>query len=270
MNISEGQTYITAAGERVKVVGRQKTNRGALWVYYGYRVTIDGVRIGPVGEMLGWKSDGKDWSGVIGNTIVRESDVGMKLGVAQSVILERLIEACETDRAMPGRVGPRKYGSFMLETFMTADEIETVESWCVNQSQQYQTTARWEAANRVHVTHAMRSPQRISRMDESFDWLGRFVFDHEMRKVIVSYATVKASGTDWSDFIQQRNKKHRSSKAWVKRTLYRWIERGLQLIADGTRKNGIILRDGSGLQVAHERAETPCKSICSTDLRAAG
>lgn len=266
MRISEGQTYISAAGIRVYVSGRKKVNRGALWMYYGYQVNRDG---GAIGDWLRWKSDGRDWHDQMSNCIVREADVGMKLSEPCAVILERMIEACETDIALPGKVGPKKYGNTNPAIVMTSLDVWVLEVQELFEGQERHTFSRNTAISDYDVRRAQCSPKRIRRMEEAFGWLGAYVFDHDLRRALIAYATVKARGDDWTDFLEHRNRKYRSEKVWIKRTVYRWIERALQFIEDGTGKNGIILRDGAGLQVARRAAETSCKSITS-DLRAAG
>lgn len=52
-------------------------------------------------------------------------------------------------------------------------------------------------------------------------------------------------------------------KAWVRRTLYRWIEKSLQQIESEVAKSSILLKDTAGLQVAHEEAQSTGKSITS-------
>lgn len=84
-----------------------------------------------------------------------------------------------------------------------------------------------------------------------------------MRIVLLAYAEVKARGWDWSQYVQARNRRQPQKKAWVKRTLYRWIEKSLQQVETGLRKSETLLRDTAGLQVAHEEAERACKSITS-------
>jgi asparagine synthetase A len=79
----------------------------------------------------------------------------------------------------------------------------------------------------------------------------------------MAYADVKAKKWDWDRFIQARNRRMPQKKAWVKRTLYRWIDKALQQVDAGLRQNSVLLLDGAGLQVAHEEAQHGCKSITS-------
>jgi len=111
------------------------------------------------------------------------------------------------------------------------------------------------------------SKERVGRMDEALAWVPRFVWDHEMRLALIAYAEVKARGWDWSRYLEQRNRRSATKKQWVKRTVYRWIEKSLQQISAGLLKKAIFLHDTAGLQVAHEEAQSTGKSITS-DLHA--
>lgn len=259
MRISEQQNYIDAAGRTIKITHRQKY-KNALWIYHGHQIDRDGARIG---EWRMWKSDGRDWAGAMSFNLIREAAVGMKMSLQATVILERLIEACETDIALPGRVGPKAFGNAM-----PSSAFGPVDVWILEVSELYEgreghTRDRNTAISDADVRRAKCSPQRISRMEEAFGWLGRFVLDHEMRQIVISYATCKANGWDWDEFIQSRNRKVSCENAWVKRTIYRRIAKSLQEIALRLRNNAIILRDGAGLQVAHDEGKPSCKSITS-------
>lgn len=260
MKISEGKTYITASGSRVYVRTRKKV--GKVWIYKGYEVDRSGHT---VSDWLMWKSDGKDWAGMMSNNITREADTGMKLDDASAVILERLIEACETDRALPGRVGPKQYGNAMPTTVFTDTDVWVleVEEQIANEGRQ--TRERNAALSVVTERRALCAPDRISRMEEALGWL-RLVIDPEARQVLIAYASCKASGNDWGQYLEARNRRNRPENAWVKRTIYRKITNTLQEVATKLRNTEIILRDCGGLPVAHEEAKHSCKSITS-DLR---
>lgn len=260
MKISEGQKYIDAAGRKVEITGRGKINNGQLWIYYGFQIDRKGARLG--GERL-WKSDGRDAVGDMTGNIVREAAVGMSIGEEEAIILERLIEACETDRALPVSIGPRMYGNTLSSTTMSSADVYALEVYELINGQKGHTRDRNAAINAADVRKALCSPKRISRMEEAFGWLGRYIIDDDLRKATIAYATVKAEGGDWSRYIEQRNRRYTQQKAWVKRTIYRWIEKTLQIVAMKVRNDGIILRDGAGLQMAHQEAEQPCKSISS-------
>lgn len=260
MKITEGRTYITTSGARVMITTRTKV--GKLWIYKGYEVDRSGHT---VSDWLMWKSDGKDWAGMMGNNITREADTGMKLDDASAVILERLIEACETDRALPGRVGPKAYGNAMPTTIFTDTDVWVleVEEQIANEGRQ--TRERNAALSVVTERRALCAPDRISRMDEALGWL-RLVIDPEARQVLIAYASCKASGNDWGQYLEARNRRNRPENVWVKRTIYRKITKTLQEVETKLRNTGIILRDCGGLPVAQQEAKHSCKSI-SSDLR---
>lgn len=260
MKISEGKQYIDAAGRKVLITGRGKINNGQLWIYYGFQIDRQGHRVG--GERL-WKSDGRDAIGDMNGNILREASVGMSLGEEEAIILERLIEACETDRALPTATGPRMFGNTLSSATLSPMDIYALEVYELVRGQSSHTGDRNAAISAIDARRALCSSKRISRMEEAFGWLGRYVFDEDLRKVTIAYATVKAAGEDWGAFLEKRNRRHAKEKVWVKRTIYRWIEKTLQIIATKLRNDGIILRDGAGLQLARQGAEQPCKSISS-------
>lgn len=249
MKISEQQQYLDAAGRRVLITSRQKVRD--LWVYHGFQIDRAGKMIG---ERRLWKSDGRCWAGSMSHNLVRPASLDMKLSEAASVVLERLIEACETDMALPGAVGPRKYGNGMPATPVTEFDIWVRDCQDMVDGEEDMIRKRNVAASDGDVRRAKCSPARISRMEEAFGWLGRFVMDHERRRLLIGYATCKASGADWGDYVAARNRNFPKEKHWVKRTIYRWIAIMLQDIATILRNRAIILRDGAGLLVAHEAA----------------
>ena len=183
----------------------------------------------------------------------------------QNGILERLIEAFETDIALPVRVGPQAFGSSM------PDYIHTPAENFAREREDIAEGGRWkkemEASERRRTERRAKcSRERVSRMEEAFDWIRRFIWDVEARQVLLAYAEVKARGWDWSRYLTNRNRRNQQKKAWVKRTVQRWIVRSLQLIEDGVRQSGTIWPLETGLQVAHEEAKQTGKSIRS-DLR---
>ncbi len=181
---------------------------------------------------------------------------------AQAGILERLIEAFETDIALPVRVGPQAFGSSM------PDYIHTPAENFAREREDIAEGGRWKkdmvaAERRRTERRAKCSRERISRMEEAFDWIRRFIWDDETRQVLLAYAEVKARGWDWSRYLTNRNRRNPQKKAWVKRTVQRWIVRSLQIIEEGVRQNGTVWPLETGLQVAHEEAKHTGKSIRS-------
>ncbi|ASP55466.1 hypothetical protein [Sinorhizobium meliloti] len=109
MKISIRNEYIDVTGRKILIVGENKTS-GGLKVFTGFQIDRSKGRIG--GERH-YKSNGRGYYGDIGSHLIREADSGMSLNDVQAAILERLIEALDTDIAMPGRIGPKMYGSAM-------------------------------------------------------------------------------------------------------------------------------------------------------------
>ncbi|WP_425903601.1 hypothetical protein [Agrobacterium radiobacter] len=181
---------------------------------------------------------------------------------AQNGILERLIEAFETDIALPVRVGPQAFGSSM------PDYIHTPAENFAREREDIADGGRWKkdmvaAERRRTERRAKCSRERISRMEEAFDWIRRFIWDDEARQVLLAYAEVKARGWDWSRYLTNRNRRNPQKKAWIKRTVQRWIVRSLQIIEEGVRQSGTVWPLETGLQVAYEEAKHEGKSIRS-------
>lgn len=181
---------------------------------------------------------------------------------AQHGILERLIEAFETDIALPVRVGPQAFGSSM------PDYIHTPAENFAREREDIADGGRWKkdmvaAERRRTERRAKCSRERISRMEEAFDWIRRFIWDDEARQVLLAYAEIKARGWDWSRYLTNRNRRNPQKKAWVKRTVQRWIVRSLQIIEESSRQSGTIWPFEAGLQVAHDEAKHEGKSIRS-------
>ncbi|WP_234892319.1 hypothetical protein [Sinorhizobium medicae] len=263
MKISVRNEYIDVTGRKVLIVAENKT-RGGLKVFTGFQIDRSKGRIG--GERH-YKSDGRDYYGDISSHLIREADSGMSLTDAQAAILERIIEAMDTDIAMPGRVGPKMYGSAMPAPLVSEAELILLEFVDAHETDGMHIRHRNSAIDASVERRAKCSKERIGRMEEALAWVPRFVWDHEMRIAILAYAEVKARGWDWSRYIETRNRRQSQKKAWVKRTLYRWIEKALQQIECELAKRSILLMDTAGLQVAHEEAQSTGKSITS-DLHA--
>jgi hypothetical protein len=263
MKISVGNEYLDVNGRKVTIVALEK-NRAGLKVFLGYQVDRMKHRFG--GERW-YKSDGRDFHGDIDAHLCREADFGLALTDVQAAILERVIEAIDTDIAMPGRIGPKMYGNSMPAYLSSEAELLTQEFIDMHETGGQYVEQRNTDRSISIERRAKCSRDRVGRMEEALGWVPRFVWDHEMRIVLFAYAEVKARGGDWSRYIEKRNRRQPQKKAWVKRTLYRWIEKSLQQVETGLRNGEILLRDTAGLQVAHEEAERSCKSI-SSDLRA--
>lgn len=262
MKISEKREYIDMAGRKVFISHRRKHH--GIWYYHGFQ--IDHAKNAISGWRL-WKSEGQDAHGDMMSHIIREASVGMKLEERQAVILERLIEASETDIALPVRVGPKMYGNAMPTYLLTETEIWSLELTEQIENGGAQTKQRHQQINNSTERKAKCSRERITRMEECFGWISKYVYDEDFRKIVLAYIEVKARKWEWDRYVEVRNRRNPTKDAWVRRTIYRRIEMILQLIEEGLRKDAIILRDGAGLQVAHEEAKPSCKSITSDDLR---
>ena len=180
----------------------------------------------------------------------------------QETILERLIEAFETDIALPVRVGPQSFGSSMPDYIHTPAENFAMEREDIAEGRRWKKDMEAEERRRT-IRRAKCSRERITRMDEAFDWIRKYIWDEDARQVLLAYAEVKARGWEWSRYINTRNRKNPKKTAWVKRTVQRWIVRSLQVIESHVRQTGTIWPLEGGLQVSHEGAKHTGKSITS-------
>jgi hypothetical protein len=190
----------------------------------------------------------------------------MKIDEAHGIVLERLIEAMETDIALPVRIGPKAFGSAM------PDYVQTHAEWFANKREDYSETGgkrtrEDEAAERRRTERRAKcSKERITRMEEAFGWVLAHVSNAEHRKVLLAYAEVKARGWQWDRYLQGRNRRNPQNSAWVKRTVQRWIVLSLQAIADNIPKADTFLAMDPDLLLAQIEGESTGKSIRS-DLR---
>lgn len=189
----------------------------------------------------------------------------MAMTAFQGMILERLIEAMETDIALPVRIGPKAFGSSMPEYIHTPAEVFAREREDIAETMG-QRTANERKAVRAQLERRRKcSPERITRMEEAFGWIRQFIFDDEARQLLLAYAEVKAREWDWGRYLNNRNRRNPQKKAWVKRTVQRWNIRSLQFIEAGIAQRGALWPAGVDLHVSHGKAKQPGKSI-SSDL----
>ncbi|RYE61077.1 MAG: hypothetical protein EOO82_02415 [Oxalobacteraceae bacterium] len=179
----------------------------------------------------------------------------MKLTETQALIMERLIEAIETDDAMPGRTGPRQFGSAMPETALSDKEIWVLEFEDLREKMRFRTRQRWDHGNRQAERRSKCTPARISRMEETLGWVIQWLWDTDVRQCLLGFATVRARGWDWNRFVTSRNRRNRNKKAWVRQTTYRWISKSLQILEQHLSKNGVSLRETEDCGVRQIRAE---------------
>lgn len=190
----------------------------------------------------------------------------MKIDETQAIVLERLIEAMETDIALPIRIGPQAFGSSM------PDYVQTQSEWFANRREDLaetggKRTREHEAAERRKTERRAKcTTERVTRMEEAFGWVLAHVADVEKRKVLLAYAEVKARGWQWERYLQNRNRRHPTKSAWVKRTVQRWIILSLQEIAENIPKTSTLLPMDPDLLLAQIEGESTGKSIRS-DLR---
>ena len=259
MKISVNHEYMDVSGRKVLIVEQEK-NRSGMKLFKGYQIDRDKQRLG---VDLWFKSDGRSFLGDMEDNLCREADIGMTMSDMQAIILERIIEAIDTDMALPGGTGPRMYGSAMPSYIHDPAELRTLEFVDEHLTGGMHTRHRNAAIDAVTERRAKCSRVRIGRMEEALGWVPMFVWDHEMRIVLFDYARVKAHGWDWGMFVSARNRRNPQKKAWVKRTLYRWIEKSLQQIECGIINKSILLMDTAGLQVAQQEPKHTGKSITS-------
>jgi hypothetical protein len=190
----------------------------------------------------------------------------MKLTDQQAFILERLVEAMETDIALPVSIGPRKFGSSMPDYIHTEKDFWILELEDLRSRRSDLTRQRRDERHRAAHRRALCTPARISRMERSFDWVIQWVWDAEVRECLLAYVTVKARGWDWGRFVNARNRRNPKKKAWLRQNSYRWISKSLQIIEQQISKSGFLLDGAGDLQVRQIEPKPTCKSITS-DLR---
>jgi hypothetical protein len=191
----------------------------------------------------------------------------MKLTEQQALILERLIEAIETDIALPVRVGPRKFGNSMPDYLHTEKDFWILELEDLQTKSRYRTRQRRDERHRAAERRSKCSAHRISRMEQALDWVIKWVWDAEVRECLLAYATVKAQSWDWGRFLNNRNRQNPQKRAWVRQNSYRWICKSLQIIDQQISKSGFLLGEDGDLLVRQIRPEHTGKSI-TVDLHA--
>lgn len=187
----------------------------------------------------------------------------MKISDQQAIILERLIEAMETDNALPMSIGPRKFGTAMPDYLQTEAEYFVLEREDWTDRRRYLTRQRRNERHRAAERRAKCTSERITRMELAFDWVIDWIWDEDTRKCLLAYAKVKALGWDWNRYVSARNRKNPRKKAWVRQNTYRWIAKSLQIIEQQIAKAGFFLNNEGDLQVRQITAELGCKSITS-------
>lgn len=190
----------------------------------------------------------------------------MKLTDTLGMILERLIEAMETDDAMPVSIGPRMFGSSMPEYIHTDDEVRQTRREDYRQTGGFRIREEEAAERRRTERRAKCSRSRISRMEEAFAWVQEAVPNERNRKCLLAFAMVKARGWDWSRYVTNRNRKINTEKAWVRQKTYEWISKSLQQIEKKFLHESVLCMPATDLQTGQIGPESRGKSIRS-DLR---
>jgi hypothetical protein len=187
----------------------------------------------------------------------------MKLSDAHHIILGRLIEAMETDHALPISVGPRLFGSSMPEPVETSNERFAREREDQTETGGKRTLEDKKAERRRVERRRKCSPQRITRMEEAFNWVGEAIGEEKHRKCLLAYALCKARRWGWSDYLQARNRRKIGKEVWVRQKTYEWNLKSLQAIENEFLHKGTLCIDLANLQAGQIRAETTGKSISS-------
>lgn len=187
----------------------------------------------------------------------------MKLSDAHHIILIRLIEAMETDHALPIRVGPRMFGSSMPESVET-----TNERFAREREDLAETGGRGKAedqkAERRRIERRRRcTPARITRMEEAFQWVGQAVEDEKHRKCLLAYAMCKAKHWSWSEYVTARNRRKIGKEVWVRQKTYEWNLKSLQAIENEFLHKSTLCIDLANLQAGQKPAKHAGKSVSS-------
>lgn len=190
----------------------------------------------------------------------------MKLTDSHSMILERLIEAMETDDALPVSIGPKMFGSSMPEYVHTVAEENERRREDYRQTGGFRIREDEAAERRKTERRARCSRARISRMEEAFSWVQEAVPNERNRKCLLAFVLVKARGWDWSRYVTNRNRRFTTEKAWVRQKTYEWISKSLQQIENNFLQSVSLCMDASNLQTGQIGSESEGKSIRS-DLR---
>ncbi|MBB4103560.1 hypothetical protein [Allorhizobium borbori] len=190
----------------------------------------------------------------------------MKLTERQGVIMERLIEAMETDIALPVRLGPKAFGSSMPEYIHTAEEVRELRQEDQRKTGGFRNRENEAAERRRTERKARCSRERVSQMEQAFSWVLTHVQNEDHRKALLAYAEVKARRWQWERYVSNRNKRNPQKRAWVRQNTYRWILKALQAIDAQMPNFDALLLDQATLPMRQIEPENTGKSIRS-DLR---
>lgn len=155
-----------------------------------------------------------------------------------TTVLERLIESYAVIEAVTKRVRPNGYGNSHPEMMLDTED-------------------RYTGANLDEIELAMKEAsddratvvaRSISRALEAQRWPVEMIENQDRREVLIQYATCKARNGNWSEYVQHRNRRNPTKKAWVRQKTYERMNRAAQEIAAKLNKDAQLLHDPDDLQ----------------------
>ena len=99
----------------------------------------------------------------------------------------------------------------------------------------------------------------ISMALEAQRWPIEYVENEEHREILIAYATVRSRDGDWSKYVQRRNRRHPTKRAWVRQKTYERKDKALQRIARMLNNNEISLRISEHCETGHDEAPNACE-----------
>jgi hypothetical protein len=178
-------------------------------------------------------------------------------------VLARLVEAVITNAAIPGRVGPKGFGSCMPDYLHSWAETFAMQCHDLYYNEGRHYAAEEKARNSKLAVSVNATGPRIARADEAERWIIDHVSNVQRRKAIWLYAQCKASGRSWGEALTRRNRHDRKEVPWVKQTVLRWINEELEIVFRKLDKTAISLPDMADCQVLQITAKRSGKSIRS-------
>lgn len=187
----------------------------------------------------------------------------MKMSETEQKILERLIEAQETDDALPLGSGPKMFGNAMPDYIHSDNDLFVLEREDLQKTGGKNWVQTKNARRQQIERRAKASRERISRMEEAFQWISGAIVDVNHRKCLLAYCLVRARGWNFDRYVSARNRKVAQENAWNRRTVYRWIAKSIQQIEDYLHKGSLPLSLQGDCPMSQVEAEITHKSITS-------
>lgn len=153
-------------------------------------------------------------------------------------VLTRLIEAYTIIEAVTRNPKPRSSGSAHPEMSLDASDRYTGRHL-----DEIERLLKEERERRATVMAAS-----ISAALEAQRWPVDLVADQDRREVLVAYATCRARNGNWSDYVQRRNRRNPSKRAWVRQKTYERVNRAAQQIAEKLNNAGLLLNESERCQ----------------------